>query len=240
MTADQCWLEAAWPFVRDQMPPAPARVLEIGCGPIGGFVPMLIEAGHTAVGIDPRAPASPNYRQVTFEQYESLHQVDAVVASTSLHHVTDLGQVLEKVASLLVPGGAVVVVEWAWERVDQATAQWCFDRLDTNAEPSWLSRRRDEWQDSGLSWDTYFTDWAAGEGLHSSDAIRGELDKRFHCLLSTDGPYYFPELDDTTEAEEQAAVDAGVIRASATRYAGQLRSPAASASAAGGVQPTSW
>jgi hypothetical protein len=30
---------------------------------------------------------------------------------------------------LLVPGGVLVVVEWAWERFDEATARWCFARL---------------------------------------------------------------------------------------------------------------
>jgi hypothetical protein len=29
-----------WPFVRGQLPPAAARV-EVGCGPLGGFVPAL-------------------------------------------------------------------------------------------------------------------------------------------------------------------------------------------------------
>lgn len=199
-------------------------VLEIGCGPLGGFVPMLVDAGYDALGVDPQAPAGPLYRQVTFEQYESLHQVGAAVASTSLHHVTDVGQVLDKIAAALLPGGAVVVVEWAWERVDEATARWCFDRLNRNVEPGWLSRRRDEWQDTGLSWDAYFTGWATTHGLHSSEVIRRELDQRFHCRLLTDGPYCFSDLADTTEAEEQAAIDAAAIRATAIRYVGELPS----------------
>ncbi|WP_158558066.1 hypothetical protein [Spongiactinospora gelatinilytica] len=33
------WLAAMWPFVLANLPPAPARILEIGCGPAGGFVP---------------------------------------------------------------------------------------------------------------------------------------------------------------------------------------------------------
>jgi hypothetical protein len=92
VTAEELWLVADWPFVRDHLPPAPARVVEIGCGPLGGFVPQVLELGHEAVGVDPQAPAAPHYRRVPFELYESPYQVDAVIASTSLHHVGDVHQ----------------------------------------------------------------------------------------------------------------------------------------------------
>lgn len=227
MTADQLWLESVWPFVRAHMPAMPAKVLEVGCGPLGGFVPALRDQGHQAVGVDPRAPEAPDYQRVTFEQYESPHRLDAVIASTSLHHIVDLDQVLDKVAAVLDPTGVVVVVEWAWERVDEPTARWCFARLDTAAEPTWLTQRRDEWLASGRPWDAYFTGWARDHGLHPSAVIRRGLDQRFRRLLSADGAYCFPALDDTTEADELAAIDAGAIRSTAIRYVGQLRSPAA-------------
>ena len=51
------------------------------------------------------------------------------MACTSLHHVADLGDVLDGVGAALAPDGALVVVEWAWERFDEATARWCFARL---------------------------------------------------------------------------------------------------------------
>jgi len=50
-----------------------------------------------------------------------------VVACTSLHHVIDLNEVRDLVGggtlwgAALVPSGALVVVEWAWERFDEAT-----------------------------------------------------------------------------------------------------------------------
>ena len=36
--------------------------------------------------------------------------------------------------------------------------------------------------------------------------------------LHAEGPYLFAELADTSEAEEQAAIDAGVIQAAGIRY----------------------
>ena len=120
MPSNQHWLAARWPFVRDILPSPPATVLEIGCGPLGGFVPALVAAGYDAVGVDPEAPDAPGYHRSTFEQYESPGGLDAVVACTSLHHVGDLSEVLKRVESLLRDRGTFVVVEWAWERFDEA------------------------------------------------------------------------------------------------------------------------
>ncbi len=46
-------------------------------------------------------------------------EVDAVVASTSLHHVADPADVIDRISSTLTRDGAVVIVEWAWEKFDE-------------------------------------------------------------------------------------------------------------------------
>src|SRR5260221_12516209 len=86
VTPDDRWLAAVWPFVRAQLPPAPAAVAEIGCGPLGGFVPALRSAGYDAVGIDPEAPEGAWYRQVGVEGGQTA-PVPPIIAGTSLHHV---------------------------------------------------------------------------------------------------------------------------------------------------------
>lgn len=225
MIPDERWLASVWPFVRAQLPPAPATVLEVGCGPLGGFVPALLSDGYHAVGVDPKAPNGPGYHQVEFERYQPPTPVQAVVASTSLHHVADLDQVLDRIAAALVAGGALVVVEWAWERFDQATARWCFARLPTAppAEPGWLYEHQQRWAAAGGTWEAYCRAWAAAEGLHTGRAILRGLDERFEQRMRTEGPYFFPDLAGTTEADEQAAIDAGQIRATGIRYAGRAR-----------------
>jgi SAM-dependent methyltransferase len=163
MTPDDPWLGAVWPYVRGQLPSAPATVLEVGCGTVGGFVPALLGDGYDAVGVDPEAPEGPDYRRVELERYEPSTPVEGVVASLSLHHVADLDEVLDRLKALLAPGGVLVVVEWAWERFDEATARWCFDRLAPpapGAEPNWLHRHRERWAASGQPWDGYFRAWA--------------------------------------------------------------------------------
>ena len=104
MTPDDRWLAAVWPFVRGQLPPSPARVLEVGCGSLGGFVPALLDDGYRAVGVDPEAPEGSDYQRVKLEHNDPPWPVECVVASTSLHHVADLDEVLDRLEALLVPG----------------------------------------------------------------------------------------------------------------------------------------
>jgi SAM-dependent methyltransferase len=222
MTPDDRWLAAVWPFVRGQLPPSPARVLEVGCGPLGGVVPALLAGGYQAVGVDPEAPEGSDYQQVEVERYDPPWPVECVVASTSLHHVADLDEVLDRLKELLVPGGVLVVVEWAWERFDEVTARWCFDRLAPPApgdEAGWLHRHQERWVASGQPWDGYVRAWAEQEGLHPGEEIVRGLDARFDRQFHAEGPYFFADLADTSEAEEQVAIDAGLIQAGGIRYA---------------------
>jgi SAM-dependent methyltransferase len=223
----QRWLRQMWHFVRGELPGASARVVEVGCGPLGGFVPMMLREGHCAVGVDPDAPEGPQYEQTEFERYEPSGPVDVVVASTSLHHVGDLAEVLDRVKATLRPDGRLVVVEWASERFDQETAQWCFDRLPAPAppdEPGWLQRHRDGWSVSGLPWEVYFRRWRREEGLHGGDDVLRALDARFERHVCTYGPYFFAELEATTAADEQSAIDAGQIQATCMHYVAGLES----------------
>jgi SAM-dependent methyltransferase len=224
VTPDERWLAAVWPFVRAWLPASPAAVVEIGCGPLGGFVPMLRSAGYAAAGVDPEAPEGPWYHRTEFERYEMPGPVQAVVACTSLHHVADVGEVLNQAGTALVAGGSLVVVEWARERFDDATARWCFDRLpQPSDDPGWLQQRHDQWRASGLPWDGYCRAWAEEEGLQDGQDIVRELDTRFHPQLLTYGPYFFPELAGVSEAEEQAAIDAREIQANRIAYVGSRR-----------------
>ncbi len=224
MTPDERWLAAVWPFVHGQLPDPPARVLEIGCGPAGGFVPMLHASGYDATGVDPEAPPGPWYVQAEVERYGIPEPAAAMVACTSLHHVADLGEVLDLAAEALIPGGVLVAVEWARERFDEATARWCFSRLaQPEDQHGWLGERLAQWRSSGRTWDAYCRSWAEAEGLHTGQDILHELHARFDCQGLAYGPYYFPDLAGTSEADEQAAIDAGQIQANRIQYHGRRR-----------------
>jgi SAM-dependent methyltransferase len=224
--SDQRWLAAAWPSVRRHLPPPPARVLDVGCGPLGGFVPALRAQGYDAEGIDPEAPEGPHYVRIEFEEHAATRLVAAVVASTSLHHVADLDDVAARMAAALASDGVLVVLEWAWERFDDATARWCFARLPED-DAGWLHRHRDNWIASGQSWEAYLGTWAANEGLHTGAEVIRVLRTRFDTQLLADGPYLFADLEGVAPADEQAAVDAGRIRAVGITYVGRPRAAGA-------------
>ncbi len=84
---------------------------------------MLSAVGYDAAGVDPQAPQGRCYHRAEFELDEQRGPADAVVACTSLHHVADLGDVLDRVDTALAAGGVLVVIEWARERFDEATVQ---------------------------------------------------------------------------------------------------------------------
>jgi hypothetical protein len=69
------------------------------------------------------------------------------------------------------------------------------------------------------AWDAYFRAWAEQEGLHAGGQIVRGLDARFTRRFHAEGPNYFADLANTTETEEQAAIDAGLIRPGGIRYA---------------------
>jgi SAM-dependent methyltransferase len=223
MTPSERWVAATWPFVRSWLPPAPARVIDLGCGSEGGFVPSLRANGYDALGVDPQAPVGAQYRRAEFECASLPEQVEAVVASTSLHHVADPGHVIDRITTTLTPGGRLVVVEWAWENFDEQTADWCFRRLGSDDDAGWLHHRREEWLASGLQWPNYLRDWAERERLHRGDELVRLLSERLQREFLENGPYFFPDLANTTDADERAAIDAGAINATRIDWAGSRR-----------------
>jgi SAM-dependent methyltransferase len=108
-------------FVLSQLAPPPRRVLEVGCGD-GELALGLAAAGYDVVAIDPEAPDGEIFRRTTIEAFADPGPVDAVVASLSLHHVHDLGGVLDKVTRLL--RGPLIVNELAWDRLEPMTPEW--------------------------------------------------------------------------------------------------------------------
>ena len=111
-------------FAERWLPPAPARVLDVGCGD-GAGTRMLAERGYEALGLDPSAPEAPGFRRGRLEDLDDPEGFDAAVASRSLHHVDDLDAAVEALAGALRPEARLVVYEFAIEAVDGAALRWC-------------------------------------------------------------------------------------------------------------------
>jgi ubiquinone/menaquinone biosynthesis C-methylase UbiE len=200
-----------------QHAPLPARVLEIGCGG-GELARALDDAGYEVTAIDPAAPDGPIFRKIKLEELEEDGDpFDLVIASRSLHHVTNLDGALAKVTRLLRPGGVLVIEEFAWNRLDTATAEWFLDQRRILAAgrasvPASLEECCREWEEEHV-------------GLHGYEAMRAALDACFDELYFEWRPYLHRLLDGGADAAaEQALVDAGTVQATAFRYVGRPRS----------------
>jgi SAM-dependent methyltransferase len=203
-------------FVREHLPPPPARVLDVGCGQ-GELTTALLVAGYDVLGIDPLAPAGEHFRRLKLEDLEDSERFDAVVAGFSLHHMRDLDAALDKIVGLLPAGAAIVVDEFAWDRLDDTTLDWLYGQRRALAAaghghaPASRDELRSEWEGEHL-------------GLHGLAALREALAARFDEREFLWVPHLHRTLAGVATAVlEQALIDAGAIQALGFRYAGVVR-----------------
>jgi SAM-dependent methyltransferase len=221
------WRASVAGFVFTHLPAPPARVLEIGCGD-GELALAVAGAGHQVTAVDPVAPAGPIFRQARLEDFDDPGPYDVVVACLALHHVDDLGGVLDRTARLLRPDGRLLVVEYAFDRIDDATADWYWRHLPADRdrrEEGFLWSCCRQWQQDRAAgradpFEAHCNRWARQEEMHDSATMLRELHGRFAAQHLAWGPYLYTDLD-ATEADERAAIDRGEIRATSFRFVGR-------------------
>jgi hypothetical protein len=198
-------------YALSQLPAAPARVLEVGCGSEGGLAPALSAAGYDVLAIDPHAPDGPLFQRVTIEELADAGPFAAAVAGRVLHHVDPLGPALHKLAGL---APLLIVDEFAWDRVDDAARNWHrheYEELAASGAEPGGPRDLDDWR-------------AAHPGLHPFDVLRAELDARYEERDFAWRPYLYRWLSTAGVRErEERAIEAGVIPSIGFRYAGSAR-----------------
>jgi SAM-dependent methyltransferase len=206
-------------FVLNQLPPAPRRVLEVGCGREGGLVELLAGRGYDVLGVDPQAPEGERYVQSTFEDAE-LGEFDVVVAGRVLHHVDPLDAGLDRLASR---APLILVDEFAWDLIDADAQDWYEGQhrllVAAGVEPfgppsldDWRRRHADE--------------------LHPHDQVLAALRARYDERTIEWVPYLHHWLGGpVSEPLEQSLVDAGAFPAIGYRWAGESTSTTRSSAA---------
>ena len=106
------------------------RVLEVGCGR-GEVARRLGAAGFQITALDRRlhdpAPAvGVSFVERDFLQYDAA-PFDAVVFTSSLHHIAPLAAAIDRAHHLLAPGGLLVADELDLDAPNRATLRWYYD-----------------------------------------------------------------------------------------------------------------
>jgi SAM-dependent methyltransferase len=195
--------------------PPPARILEVGCGD-GALASALARAEYEVTAIDPKAPAGTIFRSTTLEEFDS-EPFDVVVASVSLHHLTDLDVAVAKLRRLLLPGGVLVVEEFAKERLAGATARWHYHQRQALAAVG----LRDAPPDGGA--EVWLAQWhEAHAEIHAGAAVLAALDAQFTRRHLAWGPFLFDfGLADALEPLERELIAADALAATGFRYVGE-------------------
>jgi SAM-dependent methyltransferase len=114
-------------FVRSSLPEPPSRILEIGAGK-GELARALRTAGYEVTAIDPAAEPDSGVEPISL--LEARGEFDAAVAVVSLHHIDPLQESCAHLATLIAPGGQLVIDEIDVDRYDERATGW------------WLAQRR--------------------------------------------------------------------------------------------------
>ena len=183
-------------FVRAALPPAPARVLEIGAGD-GALAAVLRGAGYDVTAIDPRGEG--DVLPVALLDL-AAEPFDAAVAMTSLHHVEPLTESLEHLAALLSRGARLVVDEYDVEALDERAAAWWLNIAGEDQDPAeHVAHMRHH--------------------IYSVARIRTALAPWFDVSEPVPGAYlYRHKIGWEHRAEEETKIAAGEIPATGSRF----------------------
>jgi SAM-dependent methyltransferase len=207
--------------------PTPCKILYVGPG-LGHTALELARAGHNVRGVDidresvalaKRTAASDPFRR---ERGSLSYEVaafpdgigdtglyDRVLFSRVLHHIDDPEAAVTAAVDLLAPGGRVVCVEFAHDRLGPAGARWMAGWRIRLARSGWwpgsvAGSLAEETDRVAREWRTEHED----EGLNPLRAMVDPLTARFRLRRIAWHPYLFWELaaDMRVPAAQEEAV----------------------------------
>ena len=194
-------------FVRAALPPPPAHVLEIGAGK-GELAGELRAAGYEVTAIDPAADEDGAVQRVAL--LDAHGTFDAALAVVSLHHVEPLEESCAHLATLVRPGGRLVVDEFDVALFDERAATW------------WLHQRRAAGADEQRD--------AAGliafmrHHVHALRSVRDALAPHFDLGEPTPVPYLHRwSLEPELRHPEERLIASGDLPATGARLIGTRR-----------------
>ena len=195
-------------FVRGALPPAPARVLEVGAGD-GALAAALRDGGYDVVALDPAG--GDGVLAVPLHELDApAASFDAAVAIVSLHHVQPLARSCRRLGEVLKPGAPLVVDEMDVDRLDERAVEW------------WLTQRRALGSPREETAPEQVAEMRAH--LHPVARIAEELAPWFDVGAPVPGPFlYRRPLDWALRPVEEGLIAAGALPAAGVRFVATRR-----------------
>ena len=214
-------------FLARHLPPAPARILEVGCGR-GEVAAALGGLGHEVDAIDvdadavaaARALGVPARQADFFSIRAGAH--DVVLLTRSLHHIAPLQRALDHASGLMAPGGSIVIEDFAVEAMDAVTATWFYDLCALLGVAGALWPAQDMAADPLAAWVAEHEHHPGEEPLHTGAAMQDALAARFAVVATEPAPYLYRTIVRRTDDRaltsafltiEEQRIAAGHLRA---------------------------
>lgn len=188
-------------FVLKYLPNRDSRILEIGCGNGElalalqnlGFQMVAVDSSAEAVentkrlGVDARIAEFPNFDESAF---------DAILFTRSLHHIHELAETVEKTHQLLKPNGLVMLEDFAFDEINDATMEWLYGVTSLLDAAEQLNLEEDNFAKDLLLAKGNYQVWQENHhhDLHSAPTMFAELEKRFTPIAKTSAPYLYRYL----------------------------------------------
>jgi SAM-dependent methyltransferase len=197
-------------FARANLPPPPARILEVGAGS-GELARGLTRMGYDVVAIDPHPHGDDVVPVALHELGEPPGSFDAAVAVLSLHHVNPLEESCGRLAALLRGGATLAVDEFDVAAFDRRAAGW------------WLEQRSALGQSEEMTADQVVDDHRAE--LHPLERIVDTLGAWFDVGPPLRAAYLYRwDLDESLRPVEEGLIADGALPAVGARFLAHRRS----------------
>jgi len=197
----------AW--VRAELPPAPASVLEIGAGN-GELARSLRASGYDVTAIDPKSESVDVEPVALAELPDPPHLFGAAVAVVSLHHVEPLEASIERLAAVTAARAPLLLDEFDVVALDERAAEW------------WLEQRRVRGGEEPETPAELIETMRAK--LHAVDRLVGALTPHFEVGRPLRGTYLYRwKLDESLRPLEEELVEGGELPPTGVRIIARRR-----------------
>lgn len=176
-----------------------ATVLEVGCGD-GYVAEELVRRGLSVVGLDSDEAAVERARgrgvnaiRASWPNFQDVC-MDAVAFTRSLHHISPIEEAVSKARGLLKPNGLLLVEDFAFDEVDEATIAWFVDMLYERRSlitpvPGEFATEILESKDPVVAW-RHDHD----HELHTIGTMRSAISQQFELQQTESVPYLYRYL----------------------------------------------